>query len=279
MTAPLPGITVVPVRTPTLPPATHTNTWIVGDGQLTVIDPASPWEDQQAHLFASLRARIDRGERIERLFLTHHHLDHVSGAADLQQRLRAVGQDVPIAAHAITAALVADRLEVDVHIEHEQALACGGRTLVAHLTPGHAPGHLALHDPDSGVVVAGDLVAGIGTIAIDPEEGDLQQYLDSLAYVSGLEPTRLLPAHGPVLEHPETVLSFYVAHRHARTEQIRDALDRLGRATPLELAPHVYPELDVGYHPLAAAQILTHLKWLDRFGVAAAGDDARWNVL
>ncbi len=275
--APLPpGIQVVPVRTPTLPPATHTNTWVIGAGELTVIDPASPWEDEQALLFGALRERLARGERVERLLLTHHHHDHVAGAVDLRARLQGLGHDVPIAAHPATAALVS--FEVDVLVEDAEALPCGGRTLVAHHTPGHAPGHLALHDPDSGAVVAGDLVAGVGTIAIDPDEGDLQHYLDSLEHVRRLGPSALLPAHGPVLEHADAVLSFYVAHRHSRSEQIRSTLDRLGSATPQELAPHVYPELDPRFHPIAAAQILTHLLWLARHGLAVQRE-VGWNVL
>src|SRR5688572_17465966 len=96
-----PGVSVVHVRTPTLPPATHTNSWILGEGELTVVDPASPYDDEQARLFAELEREIARGRRVRRLFLTHHHHDHVSGATDLQERLRARGHEVPIAAHPV----------------------------------------------------------------------------------------------------------------------------------------------------------------------------------
>ena len=276
MTAPLPEIERVAVRTPTLPPATHTNTWILGRGSMTVVDPASPWEDEQQRLFEHLWERTRWGEVVERLFLTHHHHDHVAGAVDLQQRLAAHGVEVPILAHPVTRDLLSKTCPVDHVIEDRETLACGSRTFVAHHTPGHAPGHLVLHDVHSGAVVAGDMVAGVGTIAIDPREGDLQDYLDSLEHLRTLEATALLPAHGPVLEHPETVLSFYIAHRHSRTDQIRDALGTLGTATPLELAPIVYPELDTAHHVLAAAQILTHLQWLDRHGLAVPIDAQRW---
>ena len=278
MTPSFPGIHVVPVRTPTLPPATHTNTWLLGQGQITVVDPASPWEDEQARLFDALWSRIEAGERVERLFLTHHHHDHVSGAMDLQARLADVGQRVPIAAHPVTAELVRGTVSVEAHVDHGDVLDCGGRTFVAHFTPGHAPGHLALHDPDSGAIIAGDLVAGVGTIAIDPREGDLQDYLDSLEAMRALEPQALMPAHGPVLEHPDAVLSFYVAHRHGRSEQIRTALHELGEASPLELAPAVYPELPAEHHPLAAAQILTHLHWLRRNQLVAEKSEGRWVI-
>lgn len=271
-----PQIDVVPVRTPTLPPATHTNTWILGDAHLSIVDPASPWEDEQARLFADLSARVEAGATIERIVLTHHHHDHVSGAVDLQRRFAQRGCVLPIATHAATAALLS--FEIQETIVDRQVLRCDGLQLVAHHTPGHAPGHLVFHDPDSGAVVAGDLVAGIGTIAIDPREGDLQDYLDSLEHVRGLSPTALLPAHGPILEHPDTVLSFYVAHRNSRSQQILEALDPLGLATPMQLAPLVYPQLPEAHHPLAAAQILTHLHWLRNASLATEPEPGRWRA-
>ena len=262
-----PGIEVVAVRTPTLPPATHTNAWVLGRKNITVVDPASPWEDEQARLFDALWARTTRGETLQRIFLTHHHHDHVAGALDLQHRFAEVGHQVPIAAHPATAALVEPAIPVQITVEDGEVLQCGGRSMVALHTPGHAPGHLALHDTESGAVIAGDLVAGVGTIAIDPREGDLQDYLDSLARVKELAPRALMPAHGPVLEHADAVLSFYIAHRHGRSEQIRTALGELGHASPLELTPVIYPELPSAHHALGAAQILTHLQWLDRNGL------------
>ncbi|MEZ4236696.1 MAG: MBL fold metallo-hydrolase [Myxococcota bacterium] len=268
------GVRLVAVRTPTLPPATHTNCWLVdGPDGLTVVDPASPWEDQQLLLFEALLAEIGAGRTVRRLFLTHHHHDHVSGAVDLRDRLAGAGHDVPIAAHPVTSALVAARgIAVDEAVADGEDL--GG--FVALHTPGHAPGHLALHHRTHGWVVAGDLVAGVGTIVLDPEEGDLQQYLDSLEQVRALSPSALLPAHGPVLPHAEAVLSFYVAHRHQRTEQVRAALDRAGRATPLELAPVVYPDVPTPVHLVAAAQIRTHLLWLAGHGRAREAGDGSW---
>jgi len=262
------GIARVPVRTPTLPPATHTNTWVLGDGELLVVDPASPWEDQQLLLANELFAREDDGERVAALFLTHHHHDHVSGAVDLQARLRRRGRDVPIVAHARTAELVRRTITVDELWDEGDVHTVGGRTLRVWHTPGHAPGHLVLIDEASGFVVAGDMVAGVGTIAIDPDEGDLHDYLTHLERLQGLAPSALLPAHGPVLHHSVAVLSGYIAHRNMRTEQIREALTTHGQSTPDDLAPRIYPELDPHLYPLAARQILTHLQWLQAHGVA-----------
>jgi len=271
------GIARVPVRTPTLPPATHTNAWVLGEGELLVVDPASPYDDQRALLAAALVERIDEGETVAALFLTHHHHDHVSGAVDLQQRLAARGHDVPIIAHPVTAQLLTDRVPVHELWHDGEVHEVGGRQLQVFHTPGHAPGHLVLLDEASGYCVAGDMVAGEGTIAIDPDEGDLGDYLAQLQRLRELKPAALLPAHGPALHQPDAVLSGYIAHRHGRSDQIRTALQHHGPQTPQQLAPRIYPELPTAIHPLAARQILTHLKWLAAHGVARA-DGERWLV-
>lgn len=264
----------VPVRTPTLPPATHTNVWCLGDRAITVVDPASPWEDQRAMLFDALRERIDAGARVERIVLTHHHLDHVSGADDLRQRLAAIGHDVPVLAHRATASLVA--LEVDALLEDDEEIDASGVRWIARHTPGHAPGHLALHQPETGAVVAGDLVADGSTIIVDPSEGNLADYLASLDAARTWSPTVLLPAHGDPL--PPSILDDYIAHRHARTAQIRSALTDRPDARPIDLVPAVYPELPTAIHAFAAVQVLAHLLWLEERDEAASTDD-RWTLV
>lgn len=259
------GIDVLALRTPTLPPATHTNCYLVGRDALTVVDPASPWEDQRSRLLAALMAD---GREVERIVLTHHHHDHVQGAVALRDALAEHGASVPIAAHARTAELLADQIRVDHIVQAGGAVDCGGVALTAVFTPGHAPGHLAFLEPVSGAVIAGDMVAGVGTIVVDPVDGDLGQYLDSLQLLRDLSPSVLLPAHGDPLTQADAVLAFYVAHRHQRTEQIRQALDVRGVSRPVDLAPIVYPDLPPHVWPLAAIQITSHLIWMVRHGVA-----------
>jgi len=269
------GIRCLPLRTPTLPPATHTNTWLLGEGSLLVVDPASPYDDERQRLITALDTLADDGEQVEALFLTHHHHDHVSGAVHLQQHLAARGRAVPIIAHPATATLLAGKVDVDVLWNEGDRVELGGRLLEVFHTPGHAPGHLVLLDDASGHLVAGDMVAGVGTIAIDPDEGDLGDYLAHLERLIALAPTALLPAHGPALHEPTAVLSGYIAHRNGRSEQIRQALVTYGPQTPEELAPRIYPELPAMLHPLAARQILTHLRWLADHGVSRE-EGGRW---
>src|SRR5260370_42585786 len=118
---PLPGapwIRIFPVRTPTLPPATHTNVYLVGERRLVVIDPASPYPDEQAALDQALDGLEGDGHQVAELILTHHHLDHVSGARHPAQR-----RSLPIAAHPSTAAKLAGQLTVSRSLEDGDRVA------------------------------------------------------------------------------------------------------------------------------------------------------------
>src|SRR5688500_7989935 len=131
-----PGVLRFPLRTPTLPPATTTNTCIVVGERVAVIEPATPHPDERARLDALLAELHAAGQPLAIVALTHHHADHIGYAPELRAR-----HGVPIAAHAETAArlpFAIDRvLDDGEHIE-----LGGGVTLQAVFTPGHAPGHL-----------------------------------------------------------------------------------------------------------------------------------------
>ncbi len=271
---PVAGAGVFAVRTPTLPPATHTNVWVLGgDGPLTVVDPASPWEDEQGAL---LRAIDAHGGGVERIVLTHHHHDHVGGAVALQRALAGRGIEVPILAHPETARWLEGMVAVDGVLEDGDTVhTSDGRRWDVVFTPGHAPGHVVLHAADTGTVVAGDLVAGVGTILIDPGDGDLGEYLASLQRMLDRSPGALLPSHGPVLQAGEAVLGFYIAHRHDRSAQIARALTA-APSHPEDLVAAIYPDLPALAAPIAARQIESHLRWLVGEGQAVRLEDGRY---
>lgn len=263
-----PELRVLPLRTPTLPPATHTNCYLLGRGAVTVIDPASPWPEEQERLFEALRY-----EPVERIFLTHHHQDHVGGAVDIARRL-----GVPIAAHRRTAALLEGQVPVQQHFDEGDVLATDNGRWTCWHTPGHASGHLCLVDLERRAVVAGDMVAGEGTIVLDPPEGELGKYLESLERLRALDPTVLFPAHGPDLRAATAVLDYYIAHRHLRTDSVRAALQALGEAEIPAIVEAVYgdtiPEM---VKPVAARQVLCHLLWLRERGELRQGEP--WALL
>ncbi|MFN7144809.1 MAG: MBL fold metallo-hydrolase [Myxococcota bacterium] len=248
-------IDVLPVRTPTVPPATHTNVYRLGR---VVIDPASPWPDEQERLAAWLGGGVDT------ILLTHHHGDHVGGVVDLVRRTGAT-----VCAHADA------RLPfpVDRTLADDEIVDTGAGLLRCLHTPGHADGHLCFRHEESGAIVAGDMVAGIGTIVLIEPEGRLATYLDSLARLAALGGA-LLPAHGPAIPDGTALATQYIVHRHARNAQILAALEN-GPLDAVGIAGVVYagvPGVDVG---LAAVQVRTHLTWLVEHGRARRLDDGR----
>ncbi|ACY13151.1 MBL fold metallo-hydrolase [Haliangium ochraceum] len=252
-----PGVVVFPVRTPTLPPATHTNCYAIGDREIVLIDPASPDPGEQSALDACVDAWAHDGRRVVAVWLTHHHGDHIGGAAHVAARLK-----VPIAAHAATAKHIAHRVEVDELLDDGHTLELAGSPacrLRAVFTPGHASGHLCFFEEHSRVLVAGDMVAGVGSILIEPGDGNMSLYLDSLARMKALDASMLLPAHGPMIENPNEKLDAYVRHRLWREERIAAALESLGSAANAALLPLAYADVPPLLYPLAERSLTAHL--------------------
>jgi len=259
-----PGIRVLALRTPTLPPAAHTNVYLVGPdaGPVAVVDPGSPYPEQQALLDAAL-AEVP----IAAVLLTHHHGDHIGGATALAARW-----NVPIAAHAATA----QRLEGIVEVTQ---LIADGETvhgLTAVHTAGHAEGHLCFEL--GAATIVGDMVAGVGTILIDPSEGDMTQYLASLERLLARPAAALLPAHGPPIADGPAKLREYLAHRRMREARVLAALGD-APATLAELLPTAYGDTPTLLWPLAERSLLAHLVKLDRDGLATGDGSGRWSRL
>lgn len=214
-----PYITLFPQYSPTLPPATHTNCYLIGHDELLIVEPATSLELDQSALRLFLEDQIESGKRLKAVVLTHHHHDHVSGVAEFVAHF-----DVEVWAHPATAERIP--LKVERLLEDGDVIELdGGVCLEVFHTPGHAPGHIVLLDERSLSLIAGDMVAGIGSIIIDPEDaGDMAAYLDSLRLIKELEPTCLLPSHGPVIGGAEEKIDEYMAHRLMREALIREAV-------------------------------------------------------
>lgn len=256
-----PGIVGVAVRTPTLPPAAHTSCYLVGDRELVAVDPGSPFPDQQEALAAAV---AERGELVA-VILTHHHGDHVGGAAALAAAL-----DAPIWAVAGTAAAL-PHLAVSRTLADDEVLAVGGRRLRVLHTPGHAVGHLCLRDEASAAMVVGDMVAGLGTILIDPDGGHMATYLASLERLLAADAGALLPAHGPVIADGPARLREYLTHRRMREARVAAALGDAPRSAA-ELCAVAYADTPAFLWPLAERSLLAHLVKLVEEGAAVAVD-------
>jgi ribonuclease/clavin/mitogillin len=240
-----PGIRVLALRTPTLPPAAHTNVYLVGPdrGPVAVVDPGSPYPDQQ-RVLDDILATIP----IAAVLLTHHHGDHMGGASAVASRW-----GVPIAGHVATARRLAGVVDVTQLIGDGDVVY--GATAV--FTPGHAEGHLCFEVGSA--TIAGDMVAGIGTILVDPSEGDMTLYLASLERLLARPAATLLPAHGPAIADGPGKLREYLAHRRLREQRVFDALAARSSATAHELVPVAYADTPRVLWSLAERSLLAHL--------------------
>ena len=264
-----PGVLLLPVATHTLPPADRTNAYLLGTGEERVlVDPGSPLPAEVDRLRRAVDALESGGEgRVTAIWLTHHHPDHVGGVAALRDHL-----GVPVLAHPLTAELLAGRgIPVDGELTDGQRIVLAGGEddddfplHVLH-TPGHAPGHLCFLDETWGSLIAGDMVAGISTIVIDPPQGDMDAYLASLRRLAELEPKTLFPAHGPAIKNAVATLEDYVEHRLWREDKVLAAW-RDGLRDPAAMLPVVYEDTPEKAWPLAQRQILAHLDRLKKLG-------------
>ncbi|MCW5967425.1 MAG: MBL fold metallo-hydrolase [Blastocatellales bacterium] len=258
-------------RTPTIPPATHTNCFIIGGEEMVVIDPGSPYVEEQEKLDRLMDSLLAEGRRFREVLITHLHTDHIGGAAHVSERY-----GIPIAAHRLTAKAIADEVKVDRTIEDRELIELGGAPgwrLRALWTPGHARGHLSFYEERTGTLITGDLVVGFGTVVIAPPEGNMNDYLTSLRRLLELPRlTALMPGHGPVLADARGKIEEYLAHRAERENQILALLAHSPQSIA-EMVARIYADVPAALHPLAAASVTAHLEKLEQEGrVARAGD-------
>ncbi|MCA9583455.1 MAG: MBL fold metallo-hydrolase [Myxococcales bacterium] len=272
----LPGIQNMPLRTPTLPPATHTNAFIVGTGQAVLVEPASPYPEEIERVVEWVEENRRLGMEFLAILATHHHIDHIGGATLLKERL-----GLPLWAHVRTAERLQGVVDVERHLADGERIALEGPRAMAlecvH-TPGHAPGHLCFLDTTSGAMIVGDMVASVGTILIEPVDGDMELYLASLARMGTLGARMFLPAHGRPITDPQGILKHYIRHREAREASILTALEATGAPLNLgDLLPRVYGDVSETLWPLARLSLETHLIKLEREGRATRNEDA-WHL-
>jgi glyoxylase-like metal-dependent hydrolase (beta-lactamase superfamily II) len=159
-----------------------------------------------------------------------------------------------------------------------ELIAAGDGLLEAVHTPGHAPDHLCFWNGASRTLYCGDLAQRGATIWIPFDlRGDLKDYLASLERVLALEPARLLPAHGDVIDDPGTLLRRYIEHRLAREQQIVAAM-REGASTADGITAIVYRALSESMLPLAKQGVLSHLAKLEREGRVRRDGEA-WHMM
>ncbi len=253
-----------------------TNTYVVGSGQVAVVDPGPADED---HLKAI--AGAIKGERLTHILVTHSHHDHCDGAKPLQAMLggeivaygptgTARGAGAPGLGDAfVDPSFVPDRVVRDGDTVKGKGFALD----VLHM-PGHAPDHLCFALVGRRTMFTGDHVMGWNTTVIAPPEGNLADFIASLERLMARHDKLFLPGHGGRIQTPQRVVRAYITHRKWREQTILACLDD-GVSTIPGIVGRLYGTLDTELKEAAALSVRAHLEHLtDRNLVRAesAGD-------
>jgi len=242
LTAPNPGMMTGP----------GTNTYLVGESEVAVIDPGPAID---AHIEAILAAGAGR---IRWILCTHTHVDHSPAAALLKARTGATVIGRPRPQHGNQDHTFApDRV-----LEHGERIDLGGVHFRALHTPGHASNHLCYLLEETKMLFTGDHVMQGSTVVINPPDGNMLTYLASLELLLGEDVAILAPGHGHLIGAPHKEVKRLVAHRLAREAKVTAAIQKLGAPALEELLPLVYDDVHPRIHPVAARSLTAHLEKL-----------------
>lgn len=258
ITAPNPGMMTGP----------GTNSYILGSGELTLIDPGPELESHIGALLAAV------GNRLRRILTTHTHFDHSPAARAVKAATGAelFGMRAPPQANQ-DQQFAPDRVPAPGEV-----IDCGEFSLRAVHTPGHASNHLCYLLVEDGLLFTGDHVMQGSTVVITPPDGDMGAYLKSLEDLLSLDMTQIAPGHGHLIAAPHDEVRKLIAHRLKREQKVVAAFALKNPATLDELVPVVYADTPVKLHGAAKRSLYAHLLKLAADGRVACKDET-WRLL
>ena len=248
-----------------------TGTYVIGHGEVAVIDPGPLEDDHIDGLIAALA-----GERITHLVVTHTHLDHSPAAAPLAKRTgaRVVGC-APHGARGDTTEAGADYdFAPEDRLLDGEGVAGPQWTLTAVATPGHTSNHLCYSLAQEGALFTGDHVMGWSTTVVSPPDGDMAAYMKSLEKLLVRDEGVYYPTHGAPITRPKDYVRQLIVHRREREAQILECVTG-GCDTIDAMVARLYADVDARLHRAAGRSVLAHLQKLVDEGrileVVAAG--------
>jgi len=243
-----------------------TGTYIIGHGEVAVVDPGPDMAD---HLKAILAAIA--GERVTHILITHHHSDHSPLARPLAEATGSVIYGCAVATKPVEGAI---KLEAGYHDFTPDISVCGGAiiegagwTVEAIPTPGHTSNHICYALKQENSLFSGDHIMGWSTTVITPPDGDMGDYLASLELIKARNFDTLWPTHGPPVREVTPFIEAYVEHRRERERQILDQLSA-GETKIKSMVPKIYAAVDSRLWPAAAHSVLAQMIELVRTGRA-----------
>ena len=260
-----PGLRRIVAPNPSMMTGPGTNTYLFGTDAIAVLDPGPIIESHLEYIQQKAAAPI------RWILVTHTHPDHSPGAAVLADATGAelLGmvapdgehQDVTFAPHRLIAD--GDIIETDEF------------RLEAVHTPGHASNHLCFRHAGLNWVFTGDHIIDGSTVVINPPDGNMKHYLQSLERLRRLDCVAIAPGHGNVISDPERIIDWTIRHRLEREAKILAAVESTPDLTSMELVPKVYQDVDVKLYGWAERSLLAHLLKLEDDGIVTR-DEQRW---
>jgi glyoxylase-like metal-dependent hydrolase (beta-lactamase superfamily II)/8-oxo-dGTP pyrophosphatase MutT (NUDIX family) len=258
LTAPNPGMMTGP----------GTNTYILGHERFTVLDPGPA---NEAHIERILELT---GGVVDQVVVTHTHMDHSPAVAQLKARTgcRVFGWPAPEGAGQDQG------FTPDDQPGHEDLIVTEAGVLKVLHTPGHASNHMCYLLLDQELLFSGDHIMQGSTVVINPPDGDMKAYIDTM-YDLLAEPVRFIaPAHGFLMGQPAAVMDYLITHRLSREHKVWRALEALAPVSLKDLTARAYDDVPAAIHGLAARSALAHLLKLEAEHRAFV-DDGLWHVV
>lgn len=262
------GVRRLVAPNPSMMTGPGTNTYLLGVDEVGVLDPG-PVIDEHVRRIQDVAAAPIRW-----ILVTHTHPDHSPAAAVLAAATGAqlIGCPAPDGYHQ-DKSFIADRILSD-----GEKIDIDGIEIEAIRTPGHASNHICYRHCELNWAFTGDHVIDGSTVVINPPDGDMKHYIESLRKLKRLNCNSLAPGHGELIRNPDEVIDWIIEHRLQREANVLAGLRANAGLTSHELVPHVYKDVDPTLYGWAERSLLAHLLKLSDDGVAIVADD-RWAAL